>query len=210
MASLLEVVAILARGDVRSDVLKELERHSGLLGQFESVRGVDDSRLRQLLDRIVKLRTQLNSSGQLTHRLNDCEFLSAIKHRSAIPGGTCEFDLPEYWYWLSRPHEERKSDLDRWMGELKPLSEALQELLWLARESAEPSTETAKMGLFQQTLEKGAAYQLVRVAVPRDLNAYPEISGSTHRFTVRFLTWKDVDNHPSQTTENVRFLLTRC
>ena len=81
VASLLEVVAILARGDVRSDVLKELERHSGLLGQFESVRGVDDSRLSQLLDRIVKLRTQLNSAGQL-HRLNDNEFLSAIKHRS--------------------------------------------------------------------------------------------------------------------------------
>ena len=44
--------------------------------------------------------------------LRDSEFLSAIKHRSAIPGGTCDFDLPDYSYWLNRPAELRAAEFD--------------------------------------------------------------------------------------------------
>src|ERR1700733_2188979 len=41
MASLIDILAITTRGDVRSDVLKELERHLGTLSEFQSKVGVD-------------------------------------------------------------------------------------------------------------------------------------------------------------------------
>src|SRR5581483_6142420 len=41
MSSLLDILAITARGDVRSDVLKELERHLATLSEFQSKPGVD-------------------------------------------------------------------------------------------------------------------------------------------------------------------------
>ena len=46
MASLIDILAITTRGDVRSDVLKELERHLGNLSEFQSKPGVDPERLR--------------------------------------------------------------------------------------------------------------------------------------------------------------------
>src|SRR3974390_2818569 len=43
--SLLEILAITARGDVRSEVLKELERQIAGVNEFQSKPGVDTSRL---------------------------------------------------------------------------------------------------------------------------------------------------------------------
>ena len=36
----------------------------------------------------------------------------AIKQRTAIPGGVCEFDLPAYHYWLHQAPGARRNDLD--------------------------------------------------------------------------------------------------
>src|SRR5262245_2376206 len=100
MACLLDVLAITMRGDVRSDVLKELERHTSSLGEFQSRPGVDAGRLSTVMTNLGRMRTELLSAGSnFLQPLRDSEFLSAIKHRSAIPGGTCEFDLPDYYYW---------------------------------------------------------------------------------------------------------------
>src|SRR5215510_2849470 len=41
VSALLEILAISARGDVRGDVLKELERHVQALNEFQSKPGVD-------------------------------------------------------------------------------------------------------------------------------------------------------------------------
>src|SRR5262250_3064126 len=46
MGSLLDILAIMGRGDVRSDVLKELERLLSSLNEFQSKPGVDTGRLR--------------------------------------------------------------------------------------------------------------------------------------------------------------------
>ena len=45
VAALLEILTILGRGDVRTDVSKELERHAELLGRYRSQPGVDPARL---------------------------------------------------------------------------------------------------------------------------------------------------------------------
>src|SRR5882724_865481 len=130
MACLLDVLAISTRGDVRSDVLKELERHTSSLNEFQSRPGVDASRLGTVMANLSRLRGELlNAGSNFLQPLRDSEFLSAIKHRSAIPGGTCEFDLPDYYYWLSQPAETREHTFNEWMGLLRPLCDAIAELL---------------------------------------------------------------------------------
>ena len=112
MASLIDILAITTRGDVRSDVLKELESQLTLLNDFQSKPGVDTQRLKSLTANLVRLRADLLHAGSaFLQPLRDSEFLSAIKHRSAIPGGTCEFDLPDYYFWLSQPDEARMRSL---------------------------------------------------------------------------------------------------
>src|SRR5262249_47302138 len=54
MSSLIHTLAITTRGDVRSDVLKELERHLATLGEFQSKRGVDPERLQTLVGNLQR------------------------------------------------------------------------------------------------------------------------------------------------------------
>src|SRR5260221_12805781 len=63
MGSLIDILAITTRGDVRSDVLKELERHLSTLGEFQSKPGVDPERLRTLVGNLHLLRGQLMNAG---------------------------------------------------------------------------------------------------------------------------------------------------
>jgi cell division protein ZapD len=96
------------------------------------------------------------------------------------------------------------------MTTIRPLCDAVIELLWLTREAARPRVETALGGAFQITFERDNPCQLLRIALPAGTRLFPEISGSHHRCSIRFLNWTDVNARPAQATEDVKFLLTTC
>ena len=211
VGSLIEILAIVSRGDVRSDVLKELERQATVLAPFANRPGVDRTRLAALLERVSALRHQLAAVGShYILPLKESEFLSAIRHRSAIPGGTCEFDLPDFKHWLHLPYERRYGDYQTWFAHIKPLCDAVGQLLWLTRESSPPKDELARNGMFQYQIDRSNACQLVRVGLPVDTEYFPEVSGGQHRFTVRFLSWAGPERRPVQAAEDVEFELTCC
>jgi cell division protein ZapD len=211
VATLLEALAILNRGDVRSDVLKELDRHAHKLEGFRAFPGVDGSRLGALLEAVETRSRCLDDAGdRFLSELRGNEFLRAITQRSTIPGGTCEFDLPDLKHWSSRPYAMRRQDLDHWLTSLQPLEAAVHEVLWLTRESAEASPRTAAHGFYEQQLERGNPVQLLRVGLPRESSLYPEISGGQHRFTVRFREWQGMTVRAELVSLDVEFLLACC
>ncbi|MBS0364435.1 MAG: cell division protein ZapD [Proteobacteria bacterium] len=211
MASLIDILAVTTRGDVRSDVLKELESHLGTLNEFQSKPGVDAQRLKTLTGNLARLRSELLNAGQaFLQPLRDSEFVSAIKHRSGIPGGTCEFDLPDYTFWLTQPDEARMRTFNQWLGMLRPLCDAIAELLWLTRQNGRSRQETAPGGTFNITFDREHPLQLLRIALPSTAGLYPEISGSHHRCSVRFLTWNGLTTRPTQATGDVSFRFTTC
>lgn len=211
IATLLEVMAILSRGDVRSDVHKELDHQLGILERFQSKPGVDGGRLDSLIHNLAASRDELSRIGTaFLQPLKDCDFLNAIKHRSAIPGGTCEFDLPEYSHWLRQPFERRQEDMDKWLGAIRPVCDAATELLWLIRESAQPSEKMAINGMYQHNMQKDGNCRLLRVSLQGNSTLFPEISGSQHRFTIRFLEWSTIDTRAVQTGHDVPFELSIC
>jgi cell division protein ZapD len=211
ITALLEILTILGRGDVRTDVGKELERHADLLGRYRSQPGVDPARLTGLIDNIEALRGKIAEAGpHLMNPLKECDFLNTIRHRSAIPGGTCMFDLPDYGYWLNLPAAERHRQLDDWIARLKPICDAVAEVLWLTREANEASECVATGGFYQHNVDRTEQQNLVRVLLPGAAGIFPEISAGPHRFTVRFLRWRGVDTRPHQINQDVRFLLALC
>ena len=210
VSSLLEILAITARGDSRSDVLKELERQVTVLREFQTKTGVDPSRLKSLVSNLLKLREDLSTAGANSMGpLRDSEFLSAIKHRSAIPGGTCDFDLPDYSFWLNRPAQVRAAEFGTWLALIRPLCDSIAELLWLTRQNAKRKSELAVGGIFQLQFDRENPCQLLRVTMPCDSPLFPEISGSQHRCTIRFLQWAD-GTRPVHMETDVPFLLTCC
>jgi cell division protein ZapD len=208
---LLEILAILSRGDVRSEVHKELDHQLDQLQRYQSQPGVDSSRLNTLVRNLVESRESIDSIGtSYLQPLKDSDFLNAIKNRSAIPGGTCEFDLPEYSHWLRQPFERRQQDLDAWIGAIRPLCDAVLESLWLIRESGQPEDKVAINGMYQHSMQKDAQCRILRINLPKESTLYPEISGSQHRFTVRFLEWSTVASRAVQTGHDVPFQLSVC
>ena len=211
MASLIDILAIAARSDVRADVMKELERHLAQLNVFQSKPGVDSARLRTVMSNLLRLRADLVACGSnYLASLKDSEFLSAIKHRTAIPGGTCEFDLPDFFYWLNQETTQRSRSFNEWLTTLRPLCDAITELLWITRQHGKPRQEIARGGVYHITFERDTPIQLVRIALPAASGLYPETSGSHYRCSVRLLSWNGLNSRPQQTTEDVPFTLTCC
>jgi cell division protein ZapD len=211
LASLIDILAMSTRGDVRSDVLKEIESHLASLNEFQSNPGVDTQRLKTLITNLQRLRTDLQSAGSaFLQPLRDSEFLNAIKLRSTIPGGTCEFDLPDYYFWLAQPDEARMRTFSQWLGLLRPMCDAIAELLWLTRQNGRNRKEVASGGTFNITFDREHPLQLLRISLPASAGLYPEISGSHYRCNIRFLTWNGLAARPTQTEADVPFMLSCC
>ena len=211
VTSLIDILAIITRSDVRSDALKELERQLTLLAEFQSKPGVDAGRLKTLIGNLTRLRSELLNTGIANLQpLKDSDFLNAIKHRSSIPGGTCEFDLPDYLYWLSQPDEVRVRAFNQWLTVLRPLCDAVSELIWLTRQNGRTRQETAQGGNFTITFDRENPLQMLRIALPASMGLYPEVSGSHHRCNVRFLSWKGLGERATQADSDVKFVLTTC
>lgn len=211
MSSLIDILSIATRGDVRSDVLKELEGQLSSLGEYESRPGVDAQRLKTVVANLQRLRSDLMSAGSaFLQPLRDSEFVTSIKHRSGVPGGTCEFDLPDYYFWLSQPDELRTRSFNQWLGLLRPLCDAIAELLWLTRQNGRSRKEIAKGGSYSIAFDRENPLQLLRLSLPMASGLFPEISGSHHRCSVRFLSWKGLATRPTQAPNDVEFLLSLC
>lgn len=208
---ILEIVDIFGNTNLKSEVIKELERHSSNLKRLGQNPAVDPDQLGQLL---VKINTHIDSmhgiNGQIASELKSSEFLTSIRQRNAIPGGTCDFDLPAFHYWLQQPSEARNRDLLRWLGNFDAIGQSIQLILSMTRDSTPLKRTMAKQGLYQRTLDPNLPCQLVRIALPAGLPCFAELSGGRHRFTARFLQFSAAEERAKQTDQDIEFELACC
>lgn len=211
LTCILEILAIFGNTNLKSEVLKELERHASSLKRLRQNPKIDFRQLAALLDDISTQVDGLhNIHGQVGSELKTSEFLISIRQRSAIPGGTCDFDLPAFHYWLQRPAKKRTSDLYEWLGSFAAIAQAIKLILKLTRESALLKPATATGGVYQETLDPNLPYQLVRIALPADAPFFAELSGGRHRFTARFLDFSTNEYRAKQTDRDVEFEFACC
>jgi cell division protein ZapD len=208
---ILDMLAIFGNTNLKSEVLKELERHSGNLKRHEQNPDIDHTHLHGLLDKITAHMDSMHQiNGQIASELRSSEFLLSIRQRSAIPGGTCDFDLPAFHYWLKQPAKNRSRDLASWLGNFDEIGQSIQLILSLTRESTPMKPTLAQGGIFQRSLDPNLPFQLVRIALPAGLPYYAELSGGRHRFTVRFLQFSISGDRSQQTDQDVEFDLACC
>lgn len=211
ISCLLEILDLISRSDIKSDLIKELERHTTTLNVLKNNPGVDLQRLIDILDNInVYLSTLRDSDFQPGHSLKQDELTTSIKQRISIPGGTCNFDLPAYHHWLHKPVYSRREDFKIWSQDLSVIQDSLAIVLLMLRNSTTPVIENAESGFYQQPIESKLSCQLIRVLLPVDCNYFPEISGGKHRFTIRFMEQSSTATRPVQTNDTVEFELHCC
>ena len=210
LSALIDILEVLNRADLKTEYIKEMERQSSALARLKELPGVDEKQLDSILQQLDSYSDQLlGVSGVLGQELRQNELINNIKQRSAIAGGTCDFDLPMLHYWLERSMENRQYDLKTWHQFLRPVRHANDLLIKLIRESAGSRNETAEKGFYQQTLDTSNNYQMIRVGVTADDNVFPEVSGGKHRFSVRFME-ASITARPHQVNKEVNFQLTLC
>jgi cell division protein ZapD len=210
LGTIFEIVDVASRADLKSDVLKELERHKGQLQAYRGNPAISETALDGVVARIDHAFNGLNAlSGKAGQALASNEFLMGIRSRINIPGGTCEFDLPAYFAWQQLEPVRRRADLMQWIGCLTPLAEALSVLLGLLRDAGVPQRVVAQGGQFQQSLPLGKTYHLLRVRVDPALDAVPEISGHRLMIAIRLMR-ADAEGRMRQVSEDQPIELALC
>ena len=210
LATIFEVMDVASRADLKSDLLKELEKHKL---QFNSYRGnpsISEAALDDITARIDHAFNGLNQvPGKAGAALTGNEWLMSVRSRITPPGGTCVSDLPAYSAGLMCAAPRRRADLLQWVSTLMPLAEALQVLLGLLRDSGTPHKVVAPAGQYQQSLPQGRVYQLMRVRLNEDPEIVPEISGHRLMVSVRMMR-QDAEGRLKPSTADGTFELTLC
>lgn len=209
LLTLFEIVDVTGRGDLKSDLLQELERQKHILESLRGNPAIAQEVLVKTLDEISTSRSKLRDlPGKTGQHVRDNDWLMNIKQRSYIAGGVCEFELPSYHFWLNQPSALRQSNLRDWLTPLLPIYESLGIVLRLLRSSGQPLLHSAQSGAFQLMLT-GKTVQMLRVEVERQRACVPEISANKYAINIRFVLLGEA--HKSQSCdEPVNFKLTLC
>ena len=210
LITIFEVMDVTSRADLKSDVLKDLEKQKAHMAAFRGNPAISEASLNVILARLDDAFNRLNQQhSKPGHELTEIEWLMGIRSRAVIPGGTCEFDLPAYHAWQQGQAGARRADLQQWAASLGPMAQAIGLLLQILRDTGKPQMMMATAGQFQQTLPQGRTFQLLRLRIDASLKLVPEISGNRLMAAVR-LARLDADGKLHAAREDAPFELALC
>ncbi len=209
ISTLFEILEVVSRADLKSDLLQELERQKRMLASLHNNPAISEQALDAILAEIERASTDLLAmSGKIGQHLRENEWLMGIKQRAVMPGGTCEFDLPSYHYWQEQDLNIRRDNLRSWLAPLLPLHPGLKIILKLLRENGKVFNFTAHQGTFQQ-MQGGRVAQMLRIRLSRRLPCIPEVGANKYAINIRFIA----ANYAAKSTlfeQDVPFELTFC
>lgn len=209
LAVLFEIIEVTSRGELKSDLLQELERQKRILAALRNNPEISEDALEAMLGEIETVSSQLlASSGKIGQHIRDNEWLMLIKQRACIPGGMCEFDLPSYHYWQHQDASVRRTHLESWQAPLRPVHDGLKILLKLLRENCKTHHFIAHQGSFQQ-MQGGRLAQMLCVTLDKNLPCVPEISANKYALNIRFVT-ADYAAKSALYGQDVEFKLVFC
>lgn len=210
LTTIFEVMDVGARADLKTDVLKDIEKQKQLFNSYRGNPSIAEQALDDVLGDLDQCFIDLNSStGKAGHALTENDWLMGVRSRMGIPGGTCEFDLPAYYAWQHELPSKRQADLQIWGGTLAPLENGIRLLLSILRQSGSPQKMVAHAGQFQQNLPSTKTYQLLRMRIQSSLGLIPEISGNRLIVLIRLMQ-QDETMRLISSVQDAAFELTLC
>lgn len=199
-----DLLDVIERGDVRTELLKELERQQRKLKAWTDVPGVDLSRIDTLRQQLKESSGILMAAPRVGQFLREDRLIGLVRQRLSIPGGCCSFDLPTLHMWLHMPQEQRDLQVKNWLASLEPVHQTLALILDLIRNSAPFRKQTSLNGFYQ---DNGDDADLLRLTLAMEDELYPQISGHKSRFAIRFMP---LDSENGTVPERLDFELACC
>lgn len=210
LATIFEIMDVGARADLKTDVLKDLEKQKHVLNGYRGNPAISEDVLDSITAQLEAGFAAVNQlPGKVGQSLTENDWLMSIRSRVGIPGGTCAFDLPAYYAWQHLTASVRQQDLHRWVLTLGPLAEAVRLLLRLLRDSGAAQKVGAPGGQFQQMLPQGRTFQLLRMRIDDSLGLIPEISCNRLMVSIRLMRLES-DDRLRASNDDATFELTLC
>ena len=199
-----DLLDVFESGDIRTELLKELERQQRKLNAWSEVEGVDLTRIDALRQQLKNSSSILMAAPRVGQFLREDRLIALVRQRLSIPGGCCSFDLPTLHIWLHSKQHQRDAQVDTWLESLAPLNQALSLILDLVRNSAQFRKQTSLNGFYQ---DNGEDADLLRLKLEITSQLYPQISGHKSRFAIRFMP---LDSEHGLVPERLDFELACC
>ncbi|OUR63411.1 cell division protein ZapD [Colwellia sp. 39_35_sub15_T18] len=204
--ALFAIIDSLERGDIRGDLIKDLEKLQQSLVIWSQAPDIDTSVLETNLRETVALSSHLKASIQTWCQLKDHKLIASLKQRFAIQGGSSSFDLPQLQFWLHQKTEQIKADIKHWLSLLAGISDSLALVLKFIRQRAEFETIETESGFYQ---DSGEGLLLLRIKVAQSAQYYPTVSGNRFRYSIRFMLPCE-KNGRRYSNQSTVFQLARC
>ncbi|MFC1234605.1 cell division protein ZapD [Vibrio sp. DW001] len=201
--SIFDLLEIFEQIQLKAELAKDLEKQRLNYKHWLNVDGVDQEKLLSVLEEIDTTHKYLMAAERFGRTLKEDRFLSSIRQRFNLPGGTCCFDLPALHYWNHLPIEQRQRNAQGWMDTLAPLSKSLNLWLKLCRETGYFNPQIARNGFYQSDAEEA---NILRLNIPLADGVFPMISGHKNRFAIKFMSF---DNGQAY-SQDVEFDLAIC
>lgn len=209
LLTLIEMFSLVSRGDVKQELLKQIRQQVDALELLANQPKIDTAKLNHILVGHKAVYDELHAvHGQIIDHLKNNDFIGSIRQRTSVPGGTCDFDVPEYHHWLAQPFSKRKKALMEWFEPFQVVEKGISKSLQLIRKSVPFSQKPAANGFYHQNLDPGTPCQMIRIRVNKAY--FPECSAGKQRFTIRFLTVSRPGERPRQTDHDIKFKLACC
>lgn len=182
--ALFAILDTLERNDIRGDLIKDLEKLEQSLVIWSQNPDIDSAALEDNLQKTVQLSSKLKVHSALWLQLKADKFLTSLKQRFAIQGGSSLFDLPQLQFWLNQPSAKVEEECRYWLSLLEQIKAALSLNLMFIRQRSAFEEITTDSGFYQ---DNGEGLILIRIKVPDNYPVYPTISGNRFRYSIRFM-----------------------
>ena len=208
--SLHQLLELARHSDVKSELLRHIRWQEQELYRFSDSSPVDQDKLSRIMREKQEMIKSLDGFELPLSDYTNNHFLNTTKLRLNIPGGACNFDLPQLHAWMHFSDDAKRKELETWLKPFRQLKEALESALSLTRMSAQFSRETAEKGYFINEFPPHRhSYCLIRIRTGTP-EIYPEVSAGPRHFTIYFFEITDLGTRPCQARRDIQFELACC
>lgn len=199
LSALIRFLNVIDRPDLKSKLTQVLSQQATTLAQLENIPQVDKVHLYDVLGQLDSLLNQLHGSRtKLGHELRQHPFLTQVSSQANNPAGLCQFAIPAYAQWLNQSAQHRSQQLKQWLHSCRLITQSVELILMLTRDSTPFEKVVIDNGFYQQALDPSLPCQLVRIRMPAHSRAYPEVSVGKHHLSARFMMMDYASAEPSQ------------
>ncbi len=180
---MMEIIDFFERNDIRSELLKELERLQQTMQVLIDNPEVDSSKLNYFMNQLAKLSSSLTLEGRPCEELKNDDFLTIVRQKWSLGASLCSFDSPQIRYFVSMGTDYTFPRLSAWMEKIKIFRTSVNVILRLYREAGYFNNRITQNLNYQESID--TKIKMIAIKIPLEIPYVPEVSLGARRLSMQ-------------------------